>query len=138
MQANSHPLARASWSARFLHHGAPLLGAEQRRLAGVSADRGDQAVGQPGRLPHHIQVAVGDGIERSAKSAVRGMRGAYHTCANFGFGALVRADTKLWVKLLCWCGYPLAEINRAAQNSSDGTAIKAVLRIPSELNPPML
>ena len=60
-------------SAGLLEHGQPVVGGEQRRLAGMRADRDHQAVGKPRGLPDHVEMAVGDGVERPGKSAVRGI-----------------------------------------------------------------
>ena len=54
-------------------HGEPFLGRKQRRLAGMDADGEHQAVGQPHGAPHHVKMAVGNGVERPGKE-----RGARH------------------------------------------------------------
>ena len=49
----------------LFQHGEPLFRGEQWCLAGMHADGAHQLLGQPGRLTHHVEVAVGDGIERA-------------------------------------------------------------------------
>ncbi len=44
-------------------HVQPLLGRKQRLLAGMDADRDDQAVAQADGVLDHVQMAVGDGVE---------------------------------------------------------------------------
>src|SRR6185437_2435618 len=56
-----------------LKHLQPLLGREQRLLAGMDADGDDQAVAQTDRLADDIQMAVRDRIERAGIE-----RGARH------------------------------------------------------------
>src|SRR5262249_54019962 len=54
-------------AAGLLDHGAALLDIEQGRLAGMGADREHEPIGEPGGLAHEVEMAVGDGIERSRK-----------------------------------------------------------------------
>src|SRR5262249_54989786 len=59
--------------AGVLQHREPLLDGKQRRLAGMGPDRKQQTVSEPRRLAHDVEMAVGDGIERTWKE-----RGARH------------------------------------------------------------
>ena len=54
-------------AAGLLDHGAALLGVEQGCLAGMGADREHEPVREPDSLAHEVEMAVGDGIERSRK-----------------------------------------------------------------------
>ena len=47
-----------------LHHRQPLLGREQRLLAGMNADRHHELVAQRHGVADDVEMAVGDGIER--------------------------------------------------------------------------
>jgi hypothetical protein len=70
VQASSHPASQRSPAG--LQHGEPL-GGKQRRLAGMHADRQHQPVGQPDGLAHHVDMAVGDRVERPGIKTIRGM-----------------------------------------------------------------
>src|SRR5262249_12279061 len=61
--------------ADLLEHRKALFGRKQRRFARMDADRQHQTVAQPGGLPHHVQMAVGDGVERASIE-----RGSGHCC----------------------------------------------------------
>ena len=47
------------------HHRQPLLGRKQRLLAGMDADRDDQPVAQADGVADHVEMAIGDGVERA-------------------------------------------------------------------------
>jgi hypothetical protein len=49
----------------LLHHRQPLLGREQRLLAGMDADRDDKLVAQGHGVPDNVQMAIGHGVERT-------------------------------------------------------------------------
>ena len=67
VQVISQPAARASGPQISFSHGEPLVGRKQRRLAGMNADREHQPVGKPHGFADDVEMAVGDGIERSGK-----------------------------------------------------------------------
>ena len=74
--------------ADLLEHGEPLVGRKQRRLAGMNADREHQPVGKPHGFADDVEMAVGDGIERSGKK-----RNPRHG------GGLARAPNRCKVRL---------------------------------------
>ena len=51
--------------AGLAQHVEPFLRREQRRLAGMHADRKHQPVGEMQCTPHHVEVAVGHRVERA-------------------------------------------------------------------------
>ena len=55
------PLPRRDRPADLAQHRRPLLGREQRRLAGMDADRDDQPVDETAGAPDHVDMAVGHG-----------------------------------------------------------------------------
>src|SRR4029077_11444137 len=55
---------RGDRTAGLGEHREAVLEREQRRLAGVHADRQYQTVGKPYRLPDHVEMAIGNGVER--------------------------------------------------------------------------
>ena len=80
VQMSSHPPARATGAQDLVQHGEPLVDAEHRRLAGVGADRHHEPVGEPCGLPHQVEMAVCNGVERPGEK-----RGPRHR------GGLLRA-----------------------------------------------
>ena len=50
--------------ANFLEHRQPVLGRKQRRFAGIDPNRQHQFVGKPDGVANHVEMAVGDRVER--------------------------------------------------------------------------
>src|SRR5262249_59691999 len=64
---DSAPAAAGKRAPGLRDRGAPPLDIEQGRLSGMGADREPEPIGKPGGLAHEVEMAVGDGIERSRK-----------------------------------------------------------------------
>ena len=71
----SVPVALAK--ADRLDHVQPLLDRKQRLFAGIDPDGDDQPVAQADGVPDHIEVAVGDGVERAGIQGNTGHKPVY-------------------------------------------------------------